>query len=300
MKTKRNRKNKQFAFLGTLLICAVLLCAQKIGLFSFQQSVSVSSVADGVLYAHYIDVGQGDSELITTPSGQTVLIDAGPRSSSDSLVAYLKEMKIETITYFVLTHPHEDHIGGAVEVFNHFSVENTIMPDAVTNTAVFNQTLQAIENEGCENILAQSGSTYSVGNAAMTILAPLETDENNQNNNSVVIKLTYQDTAFLFCGDAETESEQMMLNHFTEDTFQSNVLKVAHHGSSTSTCDTFLSAVHPEYAIISCAKGNSYGHPHMETLNRLLLHGITCCRTDEDGTIIFSSDGNTVSRILLP
>ncbi len=295
------RKTKQIRFgktpilsaVITLLVVAVALLWQS-GLF--KKTITVSSVADGVLYVHYIDIGQGDAELITTPSGHTALIDSGPGSSSNTLVNYLHDAGVEKIDYFILTHPHEDHIGGAPAVFEGFEVACVIMPDITTTTSIYRKTLEAIEKENCRTEIAEPEASYSLDGAVITLLGPI-TIEDNLNSASIVAKLTYGDSAFLFTGDAEEESEQAILSAFSAATLKSDVLKAGHHGSSTSSSEAFLDAVSPTYAVISCALNNDYGHPHTETLTRFKERGITYYRTDLDGTVLFSSDGTTVKRV---
>ena len=266
---------------------------------SFYESDRVVTAADGDLAVHFIDVGQGDSALIITPEQKIMLIDAGTFESKDYLTEYLKACKITSIDYFVLTHPHADHIGGAAQIFDEFEVTNVILPDAVTDTSTYKKVLRKIEAEDCGVITPEPKKEYSLGNARFTILGPVDTYPDVLNNMSVVIRLDYGSTSFLFTGDAETQSETDMLDYFPASYFQADVLKLGHHGSSTSTSDEWLAAVRPKYAVVSCGKNNDYGHPHREIVSKLQTSGITWFRTDESGSIVMSSDGKKIT-ILSP
>ncbi len=249
------------------------------------------TISDGELSVHYIDVGQGDAELIIAPNGETMLIDTGTSESKEFLVQYLKNYGVSSIEYLVLTHPHADHIGGASLVLDEFVIKKVIMPYAVTTTATYEKTLEKIDEEGCEVIFTKPKNRYELGLAKFTILGPTKDYSNDLNNQSAVIRLDYGKTSFLFTGDAEAKSEADMLNLFNKSEFKANVLKLGHHGSSTSTSKDWLLAVSPEYAVISCGKDNDYLHPHKEILSLLEKQGIIKLRTDELGSIVFTSSG---------
>ncbi len=248
----------------------------------------------GELAVRFIDVGQGDASLIVTPDGTAMLIDAGIREKQEELVSYLNACKITVLDYFVLTHPHADHIGGAEAIFDEFEVKNVLLPDAVTDTAVYERVLRKIDSEGAAVHVAEPGKIYELSDARFTLLGPVESYD-DLNNMSVVLRLDYGSTSFLFTGDAESKSEADMLKAFPESAFSADVLKLGHHGSSTSTSEEWLSAVHPSYAVACCGKDNDYGHPHRETVEKLARLGIPLLRTDLSGDIVFSSDGKTVT-----
>lgn len=256
-----------------------------------------AEIPDGEIVVHFIDVGQGDAELIMTSDGKTVLIDSGTPESRTVLTGYLKEQGVKKIDYFVLTHPHADHIGGAAAVLDAFDVVNVIMTDAPTTTSTYKKVLQKIDEKDCGVIFAEAGKEYSLGEAKITILGPVSDYSDDLNNTSIVLRLTYGRTVFMFTGDAEKKAEQDMLTKFPASYFRADVLKLGHHGSSNSTSDGWFFAVSPEYAVISCGRNNDYGHPHREILSLLKKNGTTYFRTDTDGSIVMSSDGESVKII---
>lgn len=256
-----------------------------------------AEIPDGEIVVHFIDVGQGDAELIMTSDGKTVLIDSGTPESRTVLTGYLKEQGVKKIDYFVLTHPHADHIGGAAAVLDAFDVVNVIMTDAPTTTSTYKKVLQKIDEKDFGVIFAEAGKEYSLGEAKITILGPVSDYSDDLNNTSIVLRLTYGRTVFMFTGDAEKKAEQDMLTKFPASYFRADVLKLGHHGSSNSTSDGWFFAVSPEYVVISCGRNNDYGHPHREILSLLKKNGTTYFRTDTDGSIVMSSDGESVKII---
>lgn len=256
------------------------------------QPTTPATSEPGQLTVHYIDVGQADCELLLS-EGSAMLIDAGNNADGDMVVDYLKSQGVTRLDYVVGTHPHEDHIGGLDDVINNFEVGTVIMPEAETNTKTFEDVLDAIDAKNLTITTPVPGDNYDFGGVQFTILAPNGDSYSSLNDYSVVIRLVNGQDSFLFTGDAETASEKEMLQNGLP--LQSTVLKVGHHGSSTSSSEDFLNAVNPSYGIISCETGNDYGHPHQETLDRLQAHNISYFRTDTQGTIIASSDGNGVT-----
>jgi competence protein ComEC len=254
-------------------------------------SDSRESVSD--LKISFIDVGQGDSILIQSPSGKTMLIDAGTNESTSTVVNYIKDQGIKNIDVIVETHPHEDHIGGMDAVINTFDIGQIFMPKVSAATKTFQDVLTAIQNKRLKVTTAVSGIPIDLDPAVkIEMLAPNSSSYEDVNNYSAVIKLTYNDTSFLFTGDAQEESEKEMLAKGYD--LNADVLKVGHHGSDTSTSPEFLKVASPKYAVISVGKDNDYGHPRQETLDKLSLAGIQIFRTDESGTIVATSDGNTI------
>ncbi len=252
----------------------------------------------GNLDVHYIDVGQGDAILILTPEKKSVLIDAGVSENKEYLVEYIRAIGVTTLDYFMITHPHADHIGGAAAILDAFVVSDMLMTDLVHDTKMFHNLLQKIDEEGCGFTVPEVKETITVGSAIFTCLGPVENYGNSHlNDMSLVLRMDFGTTSFLFTGDAEEKSEKDMLELLSKSDFKVDVLKLGHHGSSTSTCAPFLEAVSPTFAIASCGKGNEYGHPHSETLLALAEKGITLLRTDEDGNIVFTSDGSKVTLL---
>ena len=238
---------------------------------------------------HFIDVGQADAVLIQS-DGHSMLIDAGNRDDGDFLVSYLRTQGVRTLDFVIATHPHEDHIGGMTQVIQSFPVDTVIVSERDHPTRNFESMLLAIEDQDCNVIQPVAGSQYTIGEGEFTLLSPVsDCDyEDNLNNTSIGIRLVLGETSFILCGDAEKEAEEDIIQ--SGQLLQGTVLKLSHHGSSTSTSDAFLEAVDPEYAVISCGAGNQYGHPHDETLYRLAKEQIPYFRTDTQGTIVAAGD----------
>lgn len=244
---------------------------------------------------HYIDVGQGDSILIKSDD-KAVLIDAGERGNAEAITSYLKQQNVTKLDYVIATHPHSDHIGSMAEVLSSFPVSNIIMPKLsksnTPTTKTYENLLKTIKSQNINLIAAVPGEKYQIGKAEMTVLAPL-TDNDDLNNMSVVTRVVYGNNSFLFTGDAEVKSENRILE--SDAVLRSDVLKLGHHGSSTSSGDKFMNAVNPKLAVISCGKDNDYGHPHKETLELLKERKISYLRTDEAGSIVVGSDGTKLT-----
>lgn len=253
----------------------------------------------GAFSVHYIDVGQGDCTLIKTDKGN-MLIDAGENGQENAVISYLDKHDITELEYFVATHPHSDHIGGAAEVIDHIKVKNVIMPKLSSintpTTQTYKKMLNAIKESGAKVIAAAPGKNYTLGDASFTVLAPFSQDE-NLNNMSVSLRLSYDQYSFMFTGDAEKEVEKQILNSGAD--ISADVYKLAHHGSSTSNTLKFLKAISPKYAVISCSSDNDYGHPHDEIIDSLEKLGIDYYSTYKSGNIIFSvnEDGLNVNQV---
>lgn len=246
----------------------------------------------GNIQVHYIDVGQADSILITQ-NGHSMLIDGGNNQDSELVTNYLRKQGISKLDYVVGTHPHEDHIGGLDAVIKEFDIETIYMPKKTATTKTYKDVITAIKNRNMKITLPKRGTVFKLGDAECTILAPDNKEYEDVNNYSIVIKLIYKDTSFLFTGDAEGESEKEILK--SGYNIKADVLKVGHHGSASSTTEKFLNEVSPKYAVISCGKENKYGHPHKETIKALNTKNIQLYRTDKIGTIIVTSNGKDIS-----
>lgn len=243
------------------------------------------------LVVHYLDVGQADSIFIELPNGETMLIDAGNAEDGPGIVSYIKSLGYTKINYLLATHPHADHIGGMAYVVNNLAIGSVYMPKVSTTTQTFLGLLTAIQNKGLTITTARAGvSLLDIDSLKAALLAPNSTQYDDLNNYSAVLKLTFKNNTFLFMGDAEELSE----NEITADV-SADVLKVGHHGSTSSTGTAFLSKVHPRYAVISVGADNTYGHPAQTTLDKLAAAGVTVYRTDKDGLVTFTSDGTTIT-----
>lgn len=253
---------------------------------------AVQNGEEGRLSVHYLDVGQGDSEFVQLPNGECMLIDAGDMNYGGEITEQIKSLGYDKIDYLIATHPHADHIGGMSEVIECFEIGEIYMPRAIANTATFEELLNTISDKGLSISTARSETVIEEsGGLTMEFLAPCFADYDDLNNYSAVLKITYNDSSFIFTGDAENASENEMLEN-SYSKLNADVLKVGHHGSKYSTTEEFLDAVSPEYAVISCGKDNSYGHPHSETVKRLTDAGVKLYRTDRLGEVTISTNGD--------
>lgn len=258
------------------------------------KTASESLINSGILKVHYIDIGQADCILIQSPNNKVMLIDAGNNSDKEIITSYIKSQGISKIDVVLGTHPHEDHIGSMDSVISTFNIGSIYLPKKSTTTKTFESLLNAINNKGLKVTTAFAGVNIPLDDAVKTeLFAPNNSNYEDLNNYSAVVKLTYNNTSFLFEGDAEELSENEMISKGYD--VKAEVLKVGHHGSNSSTSSKFLKQVSPQYAIISVGKNNDYNHPSLETLKKLSSSNIKVYRTDEVGTIIVSSDGNTIT-----
>lgn len=245
----------------------------------------------GTLVSHYIDVGQGDSEFIELPDGTTMLIDAGTADYGETVVNYINDLGYKKIDYLVGTHPHADHIGGMQKVVQSFDIGSVYMPKASTNTKTYENLLTEIKNKGLKIKTAKAGvSIISDNDLKVDILAPNSSEYDDLNNYSAVVKITYKNNKFLYMGDAEKLSEDEITADVSAD-----VIKIGHHGSTSSSSKNFVKKVSPEYAVICVGKDNSYGHPKDSIVKRWKDIGAKILRTDEDGSITITSDGSDIS-----
>lgn len=275
---KKRNKKKIFSFIVFLLLSLVSFYFYK------EEDFTVSSN----LKIYYLDVGQADSTLLIN-NGKTMLIDTGNYDDSKFVIGYLNNLGIKKIDYLIGTHPHEDHIGSMASIIKNFDIDKIYMPDVVTTTSFFENVLIEVKNKGYFIETPKEGDSFNLGEAVVDVLY-LDNDEDNFNDDSIILRVRFGSNKFLFMGDASSKVEERILNK----NLSADILKVGHHGSSTSTSDEFLKYVNPKYAIISVGKNNSYGHPSELVLKRLNDKNISILRTDECGTIVVESDGNNI------
>ena len=251
----------------------------------------ISSETTSKLLVHYIDVGQADCILIQNKN-ENVLIDAGNRADYSVIKDYLDNLKVKKINTFILTHPHEDHIGSAAQIIHNYDIGKVYMTKATANSKVYQNLIAELDAKKLKPIYPKAGDNFSIGETAFTFLGPVAKYE-DLNSMSLVVRADFGSNSFLFTGDATDESEHDMLKKKVN--LEAQVLKVGHHGSRDSSTYVFLKAVNPEYSVISSGTGNDYGHPHKEALSRLNDVGSTLFRTDKSGTIIATSNGKKVT-----
>ncbi len=280
-----------FSFLDSKGILTYDYVKQVLGL-----SKKAVELQSGDVAVHFIDVGQGDCELIVSGSC-SVLIDAGEADYASKVGSYIKSQGISRLDYVIATHPHSDHIGGMAEVIKEFEIGKVIMPqipdEIDANTQTYRKMLEAIRDKGLQITPAKPLEIYDLGGISrLEILGPNSSDYEELNNFSVVCRLVHGSNSFLFVGDAEKEEEKDIISSGAE--LDSDVLKVGHHGGSTSSTDDFLSAVSPRFCVISVGAENSYGHPSEKALKRLEKYTDKIYRTDLQGTITAVSDGKDI------
>ncbi len=282
-----------------LLVFAVLACAVA------SAGGPLPKPEPGRLTVYFLDVGQGDASLIVSPTGRTVLVDGGPPEAARSLVQRLSGILEGPIDLVILTHPHLDHLGGLADVLGRFGARRYMDPGFDHPTTAYRKLLEAVaarEVQYVEPLQGEDGAPVTIGlgdGAAITVLWPrrpgqgfLTGTRSDANANSIVFRLSYGKATFLFTGDAEADTESRLLRSGQD--LRAKVLKVAHHGSRHSSKAPFVSRVSPETAVISCARGNEYRHPHGKALARLQAVGARVHRTDLDGTLVVVSDGNSL------
>lgn len=281
---------------SVLLAAAFLLAAalQRMGgepAADAQAYQADAAAGEGTLEVHFIDVGQGDATLILC-GGSSMLIDCADDSQGTKLQDYLQKRGVERLDYLILTHPDSDHIGGAPVIIEKFEIDRVFMSDYEKANKTYLKVIQALDNRLLKWSTPEVGSTWQLGSAQFTILAPNDT-YSSPNEASIALLLQNGETTFLFTGDAEEKAEEDMLENGLA--LRADVYQAGHHGSRSSSGEAFLDAVSPSYAVISCAEGNSYGHPHAATLNKFRERGIQVFRTDEQGSIVAVSDGMTIT-----
>ena len=290
-KNKYNVKKYLLTFLAILLFSfSIVSC----GLTKFNSN-KASNADPNKMLVHYIDVGQGDCILVQV-NNKNLLIDSGPKSDRRKLFNYLSGLNLNKLDYVIATHPHEDHIGNMDDIIKTYSIGTFYAPKVESTTKSFEDMVDALKDKNLKvHVLKNNSTSIDLGeNTKVNVFSPNKDFYDNLNNYSPVIKIQYGNTSFLFTGDAEKEVEKEILNN-NED-ISADVLKVGHHGSSTSTSKDFLKKVNPSIAVISVGKDNIYNHPDAITTKLLGENNIKTYRTDKDGTIVICSDGSNISK----
>ncbi len=253
--------------------------------------------ADAKLRVYFFDVGQADAILITLPNGAAVAVDAGERETQEALLQKILDAGVSKLDALVMTHPHDDHIGGMDFLIQNLPVAKIYMTEAVSTTRTFETLLETIAEKKIRVVKAAAGGSIDLDpEVGIDILSPDSVSDGDMNENSVILRVRYGKTVFLLTGDAGSAAEKDLLQSSAD--WKADVLKVGHHGSNSSSTNDFLAAVRPAYAVISVGKDNDYGHPSATVLKRLEQAGASVLRTDRDGTVVMGSDGKTV--MLLP
>jgi len=289
----KNHVNKKYLFIFILII---LISSLTISCnFPTNDSNKNNQIESNKMIVHYIDVGQGDSILIQV-NNKNLLIDAGPKSDKKKLLDYLSSLNLNKLDYVIATHPHEDHIGNMADVIDDYNVLAFYAPKVQSTTKTFEQMVESLKSKNLKiNVIKKGTDSINLGeNTKVTVFSPTKDYYEDLNNYSPVIKIEYGKTSFLFTGDAQKDVEKEILA--TNEDISADILKVGHHGSSTSTTKDFLNKVNPSIGVISLGKDNTYNHPNDGTIKRLNQNKVTIYRTDKNGTVILSSDGSKIIK----
>lgn len=285
---KINKRHFKHLIIFTLLL---LLC-----FFSSLLTKKFNSykVNPNLMYVHYINVDQGDAILIQV-NNKNLLIDSGSKSHKKQLVKFLTDLNISNLDYVIATHPHEDHIGNMNTVLNSYKVQSFYAPKVYSHTKSFEQMIDSLKSNNLKiNPIKRGCNTINLGfQTNVEVFSPINDTYDNENNYSPVIKISFGNNSFLFTGDAEKEIEDKLI--LLNDDLKADILKVSHHGSSSSTSDSFLNRVSPKYAVISVGKNNIYDHPNDTIISKLNTYNIDILRTDIQNNITLISDGTNIS-----
>lgn len=268
-----------------------------LGIFSTQAPAIPPIDPEGnEMAVHFIDVGQGDATLFQTTNG-SVLVDCSESQYGDDIVAYLRAQGVTELEYFIITHPDEDHMGSAAYILQNIEVKTFVMNGQEKSTQFFSKALDVIDEKGIEAVIAVPGDVFTVGALQMKIFGPQQylVEDDEWNEASLIIHATYGNRSFLLTGDAEKKGESDLVEHYGNQ-IKCDVFSAGHHGSKTSNSPELLAAAKPTYVVISCGEGNKFGHPHQEALDAFADIGAIVYRTDELGSIVFVTDGDTLTK----
>lgn len=258
-----------------------------------KEEVGTETDESAKLEVHFLDVGQGAAQIIITPAGSVMVIDGGNNDDEDRMVSYLNKLGVKKVDILVGTHPDADHIGGIDAVIDAFDIGKIYMPKVQKDTQTFESVLRAVQNKGLKVTTAKAGINLELDSAISTkMIGPLAASDPDNNEMSAILRLEYGNHSFLLTGDAGVDTEADLIQSGAK--LKSTVLLLGHHGSDHSTSTAFLQAVQPEYAVIQVGK-NSYGHPTAGVLSKVTNAGAKIYRNDTDGTIVFTTNGKTIS-----
>ena len=287
---KGKNQAKRFLLAVVALVLAAIYPVQE----QLTKETGGTAVSDGsTLEVHYLDIGQGDCTLIRQ-GDHAMLIDAGNNSKGTKVQAYLENQGINHLDYVIGTHPDADHIGGLDVIIYKFDCDQVWMPDYSKDTRTYDDVIQAVKARDYKVTHPKAGDVYTLGEAEVTVVCPVKDSYgSNANDYSIGVRVQFGENSFVFTGDAEEHSEEDMVA--SGENLKADVYKAAHHGSRTANTENFIKAIDPRYVVFSCGEGNTYGHPHAEVLDRLRKMGIQIFRTDDQGTVVAVSDGQTIA-----
>ncbi len=293
MNIKTNIKKNHLLILLSILLLFIIIAGYNFYAGNFNR---YSRIDPKTMLVHFIDVGQGDSILVQI-NNKNLLIDSGPKSDEKKFIGYLSSLNLDKLDYVIATHPHEDHIGNMVDVIKDYNILKFYAPKVQSTTKTFEEMIDALKNKDLKiNVIKKGTNSIDLGpNTQVTVFSPMRDSYEDLNNYSPVIKVQYGNTSFLFTGDAQKDVEKEILDNNYD--ISADVLKIGHHGSSTSTSNDFLSKVNPSIAVISVGNDNIYNHPNKDTLKLLSIHNIETYRTDTNGNVLVSSDGSKITVV---
>lgn len=283
-------KRNKVIISGLTIACIILGCYSGVLFKSTNNDIQFTVVTqEDTLTTHFLDIGQGDCIFIELPNEETLLIDSGDKGNADFILQYIQDLGYDKINYAIATHPHADHIGSFTPILQGIKIDKFFLPNKIHSTKLFSTMYDTLNEQNIDYVFVSTGD-YLLNEKDLTIkvLSPDNIKYSNLNDYSIVIKLDYGESEFLFTGDAEHPIEKKLIENNID--IDSDILKVSHHGADSANSKNFIQTVSPEISIISCGTPNKYGHPHVQTLDILTEQNTEIYRTDELGTIIITTD----------
>lgn len=304
-KSKRTSRKKKYSkrrsggaflpsMLFTMIIIVAILASYYVYITYMKKDETPMPIPEGSASVHYIDVGQGDATLIIAPTGETMLIDAGERGEA---AEYLEKNKITTLDYLVFTHYDFDHIGGGDDVLELCEVKKVLASDYEPHNKTGKTLMTLIEEEDAKLIHPDKGNVFMLGDIKIEVLTKALNSTNkysDENENSIIMMMTFGETKFLFTGDAEKKRESEIIASYGKK-LDADVYKAGHHGADNASSAELMALVTPEYGVFSCGVGNKYDHPRQGAINRVLKYASTILRTDLQGDLMITTDGKDIT-----